>query len=124
MSVMEADANLVYNEIFNVGRSDGNYRIRDVAEIIGEVFPGCEVSFGTASGTDTRSYQVSFDKIARTLPAFKPRFTVRDGARQLKAIFEQVNMTDETFKYRNYTRLKQLEYLIETGKVTSDLHWK
>ena len=124
MSVMEADANLVYNEIFNVGRSDGNYRIRDVAEIIGEVFPGCEVSFGTASGTDTRSYQVSFDKIARTLPAFKPRFTVRDGARQLKAIIDQVNMTDETFKYRNYTRLKQLEYLIETGKVTSDLHWK
>lgn len=124
MSVMEADTALVHNQIFNVGRSDGNYRIRDVAQIIGEVFPGCEVSFGTASGADTRSYQVSFDKIARTLPAFKPQFTVRDGAQQLKAVFEKINMTEETFKYRNYTRLKQLEYLIETEKVTDDLHWK
>lgn len=124
IAVLEAEKELVHNQIFNVGRSDGNYRVRDVAEIVASVFPGCELSFGTASGADTRSYQVNFDKIANTLPSYKPQFTVEDGARQLKAIFEKINMTEETFKWRNYTRLKQLEYLKESGKVTNDLHWK
>lgn len=122
--VLEAEKELVHNQIFNVGRSDGNYRIREVAEIVGAVFPGCEVSFGKATGADTRSYQVNFDKIANTLSSFKPQYTVKDGAMQLKAIFEKINMSEETFKYRNYTRLKQLEYLIDTEKVTEDLHWK
>lgn len=122
--VLEAEKDLIHNQIFNVGRSDGNYRIREVAEIVGSVFPGCEVSFGKATGADTRSYQVNFDKIANTLSSFKPKYTVEDGAKQLKAVFEKTNMSEETFQYRNYTRLKQLEYLKETDQLTDDLHWK
>ena len=115
-SVLEAPLEAVANEVFNVGDTEHNYRVREIAEIVGEVFPGCLVSFGSPS-PDNRSYRVSFDKIRKHLPTFKCRWDARAGAEQLLELFRRVDMTSEAFQYRTFTRLKQLEYLIRTKQI-------
>ena len=57
-----APADAVSGKIFNVGQNSENYRVREIAQIVAEEFPGCEVSLGPASG-DNRSYRVNFDRI-------------------------------------------------------------
>ena len=112
----------VRGKIFNVGQNSDNYRIRELAQIVAEEFPGCEVSVGQKSG-DTRSYRVNFDRIHRELPGFKCQFNARDGARQLHAIFERIQMQPDTFQFRAFTRLKQLKYLQSTQQIDADFYW-
>ena len=83
IAALEAPEDAVFNEAFNVGQTAHNYRIRDIAEIVAEVVPGCRVEIAPDAGPDTRSYRVNFDKIARVLPAFKPQWDARRGAEQL-----------------------------------------
>jgi nucleoside-diphosphate-sugar epimerase len=120
---LEAPAEAVNGEIFNVGATRENYRIREIAQIIAEVFPGCEVSMGPPSG-DNRSYRVSFEKIATRLPNFKARWTARMGAEELRRLFARIEMSTETYEFRAFTRLKQLKYLQRTGQIDDDLLWR
>jgi nucleoside-diphosphate-sugar epimerase len=122
IAVLEAPLEAVANEVFNVGDTDHNYRVREIAEIVGEVFPGCSVSFGPSS-PDNRSYRVSFDKIRKHLPSFKCRWDARRGAEQLLNLFRRVDMTEEVYQYRVFTRLKQLEYLIRTRQIDDNFFW-
>lgn len=120
--VLEAPQAAIHGEIFNVGSNQQNYRIREVAEIIGDIFPACTVSFG-ANGSDNRSYRVCFDKIQRHLPGFECQWDVRRGAQQFRELFQRIEMTSETFGYRAYTRLKQLEYLLQTAQIDERFYW-
>jgi nucleoside-diphosphate-sugar epimerase len=113
----------VHGEIFNVGQNDENYRVREIAAIIAAEFPGCEVTTGP-SGGDNRSYRVNFDKIHRQLPGFRCQYTTRDGARQLHQLFERIGFDDSVYKYRAFTRLKQLQYLQKTKQVDAELFWR
>ena len=117
-----APESAVRGKIFNVGQNSDNYRIRELAQIIAEEFPGCEVSMGPPSG-DTRSYRVNFDRIHTELPGFKCSFTARDGARQLRALFERIEMQPETYQFRAFTRLKQLKYLQATRQIDPEFYW-
>lgn len=122
IAVLDAPREAVANEVFNVGDTNHNYRVREIAEIVGDVFPGCEVSFGPPS-PDNRSYRVSFDKIRKHLPDFKCRWDARRGAEQLYELFKRIDMTEDVFTYRAFTRLKQLEYLIRTHQIDDNFFW-
>lgn len=120
--VLAAPRERVHGQILNVGDSNENYQVREVAEIIAGTFPGCRLTVGNSDG-DNRSYRVSFDKIREVLPEYRCRWTVPLGAEQLRARFEQIDMTQDVFQDRAFTRLKQLEYLLKSGKVDEMLHW-
>jgi nucleoside-diphosphate-sugar epimerase len=119
---LEAPRDIVHNQIFNVGDTANNYRVKEVAEIVASVFTGCQLSFGD-SGADNRSYRVSFEKINTMLPGFKCEWNAERGAKQLFDVFKQIEMTEETFLSRGFTRLKQLEYLIRTQQIDRDFFW-
>lgn len=119
---LEAPREAVHGEIFNVGDDEQNYRIREIATIVGRVFDGCTVTFGRPSG-DNRSYRTSFSKIRRHLPEFRCRWPAERGARQLREVFEQVRMTEEMFFFRGFTRLEQLKHLIATHQIDGDFYW-
>ena len=119
---LEAPAEAIHNEKFNVGQNSDNYKVREIAEIVGDVFTGCEVTFGD-SGGDNRSYRVSFDKIHQRLPGFECRWSALSGAQQLRQIFERIQMPEETFEFRAFTRLNQLRYLMETRQIDDELFW-
>ena len=120
---LEAPADAVNGEVFNVGSNSENYRIREIADIIAGVFPGCEVTFGSSVG-DNRSYRVNFDKITSRLPGFSCRWTARSGAEELRALFERIDFTTDVYKYRAFTRLKQLNYLTRTSQIDADFFWR
>jgi len=118
-----APADAVRGKIFNVGQNSENYRVRELAKIIADEFPGCEVTVGSSAG-DNRSYRVNFDKIHRELPGFKCHYTARDGAKQLHEVFQRIQMQPETYQFRAFTRLKQLKYLQQTEQIDADFYWR
>jgi nucleoside-diphosphate-sugar epimerase len=119
---VEAPRDIVHNQIFNVGDTVNNYRVKEIAQIIADVFPGCKLSFGD-QGADNRSYRVSFEKINTVLPGFKCDWNAQRGAQQLYDLFSHIDMTEEVFLSRGFTRLKQLEYLIRTQQIDKDFFW-
>lgn len=119
--VLEAPQDLVHNQIFNVGDTGENYRVAEIAQVVAETFPGCKLSLGK-SDNDNRSYRVSFDKIRESLN-FKCQRTIEQGARELYQVFNQIDMSAETFKARPFTRLNQLKYLVETRQLDERFFW-
>ncbi len=117
---LQAPADQVFNEAFNVGRTEHNYRIREIAEVVAEVVPGCRLEIAPDAGPDKRSYRVSFDKIARVLPEFKPRWDVRKGAEQLHAAYRAAGLTLNEIE-RRYQRISHIKTLIREGRVRDDL---
>lgn len=122
LCAIEAPTQAIAGEVFNVGSTQENYRIKEVAEIVKDTVPGCEVSFGPTGG-DNRSYRVNFDKIKNNLPGFECAWTLRDGANELKSVFEQIDFDKNTFDFRAFTRLKQLNYLRSTGQIDGRFFW-
>ncbi len=119
---LEAPRDAVHGEVFNVGHDADNYQVREIAQIVADVYPGCELSFGPAGG-DNRSYKVSFAKIHGQLPGFRCSWDARKGAAQLRKVFDRIGMDAELFQARPFTRLKQLKYLTSTGQLDPKLFW-
>ena len=119
---LDAPRPVVHNQIFNVGQDSDNYRIKEIAEIVREVFPGCAVEFGP-HGADSRSYRVSFEKI-RTKLGFECKRNATIGAVQLYSLFKKIDMSKEVFNFRAFTRLRQLEYLLKLGQLDDQLFWR
>jgi nucleoside-diphosphate-sugar epimerase len=115
-AVLEAPRDAVHNQIFNVGRNEENYRVREIAEIVAAAFPGTTATYGPPTA-DGRSYRVSFDKINRLVPGFTCRRTAATGAAELREVFERIGMTPEVFQFRGFTRLTQLQHLLATGQM-------
>lgn len=124
IAALEAPAHLVSNEAFNVGQTAHNYRIRDLAQIVADVVPGCQVELADDAGPDKRSYRVSFEKIAKTLPAFKPQWDARKGAAQLYKAYREAGVTLEEFEGPRYQRIGHIRKLIADDIVGDDLRHK
>jgi nucleoside-diphosphate-sugar epimerase len=118
-----APAEAIHNEVFNIGSSNQNYRVREIAEKVGNVFPGCNLSFGS-QGADNRSYRVNFDKVRKHLPGFECDWDADKGVQQFYALFKQLDFTKEQFEFKAFTRLKQLQYLIRTNQLDAKFFWK
>ena len=121
IAALEAPADQVFNEAFNVGQTAHNYRIRDLAEIVAGVVPGCTIEFADDAGPDKRSYRVSFEKIKRKLPAFKPQWDARMGAEQLYKAYRGSGLTLEEFEGPRYQRIGHINMLIADGVLDSNL---
>ena len=121
IAALEAPEDHVYNEAFNVGQTAHNYRIRDLAEIVGSVVPGCSLEFAEDASPDKRSYRVSFEKIRQKLPAFKPRWDARMGAEQLYQAYQSSGLTLMEFEGPRYQRIGHIKKLLEDGVLNTDL---
>lgn len=120
---LEAPRDLIHNQIFNVGDTNSNYQVKQIAQIVADVFTDCQLSFGKHD-PDNRSYRVLFNKINQNLPGFKCEWDAQRGAQQLYNVFGQIDLDRETFEFRGFTRLKQLEYLIRTQQIDQDFFWR
>lgn len=123
LAVLEAPRELVHDQAFNVGRSEHNYRIRDLAEIVAEVVPGAEVEIASGAGPDKRSYCVDFSKLARTLPDFRPQWDARRSAASLLAAYRTAGLARDQIDGPRYSRLATLKKLQADGRIDSRLRW-
>ncbi|MEZ5996693.1 MAG: SDR family oxidoreductase [Hyphomonadaceae bacterium] len=121
LAALEAPREVVHGEAFNVGQTAHNYRIRDIAEIVSEVVPGCTIELASDAGPDTRSYRVNFEKIATKLPAFKPQWDARKGAEQLYGAYKKSGITLEEFEGVRYNRIAHIRRLIADQALDGDL---
>jgi nucleoside-diphosphate-sugar epimerase len=124
LAVLDAPAEVVRGEAFNVGRDDQNYRIREIAQIVKETVPGCEIAFAEGAGPDKRNYRADFSKIARVLPAFRPQWDARKGARQLYEAYRSVGLRLDDFEGSRYRRIDQIRRLLAEGDLGPDLRWR
>jgi nucleoside-diphosphate-sugar epimerase len=120
---LESPRAAIHNAVLNVGSDAQNYQVRDIATIVAEVFPGCELVIGTQGG-DTRSYRVQFGRIGEVLPTFSCQFDARSGAEELRDLFEKVGLTRAGFESTPYTRLHHLQKLLADGRLSADLRWR
>jgi nucleoside-diphosphate-sugar epimerase len=122
-AVLDAPREVVHNETFNVGRNDENFRIRELADIVADVVPGCRVEFATDGGPDLRCYRVNFDKISRLIPKFRPQWTARKGAQELYDAYRSVGLTAADIVNGRYVRISEVRRLQLEGRLDSDLRW-
>ena len=124
LACLEAPREAIHDEAFNVGRSDENYRIRELAEIVAAVVPDCELTIAEDAGPDKRTYRVDFGKIEARLPGFRAEWTARKGAEELLAAYERAGLTKEAFDGPRYKRLGHIRGLLAEGSLAPDLRWR
>jgi nucleoside-diphosphate-sugar epimerase len=124
LAVMQAPRELIHNQAFNVGRSEENYRIRDIAEMVREVVPGSVVKYAAGGGPDLRCYRVDCGKIARLLPEFRPQWTVRKGIEELYDAYQRYGLTAFDFMGTKYLRIMRIKELQSEGLLDGSLRWR
>ncbi len=123
LAILHARRELVHNQAFNIGRTEENYQIREIAAMVEEIVPGSRVRYAEGGGPDLRCYRVNCDKIARTLPEFQPRWSVRRGIEQLYSSFKKQSLTLEEFTGSRYIRIKHLRSLLGAARLDPALKW-
>ena len=123
IAAVEAPRELIHNEAFNVGTTTENYQMREIAEVVQQVVPGCKVAYADDAGPDTRCYRVDCNKIARVLHGFKPQWTVRRGVEQLYEAYRSAELTLEDFEGARYKRIAHIKQLIAQGHLDEQLRW-
>ena len=121
LAVLDAEDEAVFNEAFNVGRTDENYRIRELADIVKEIVPDCVIAYAPDGGPDKRCYRVTCDKITGRLPAFQPQWTARRGAQELLEAYRRIGITKGEFEGERYKRIAHLRKLMAEGFIARDL---
>lgn len=123
VAALHAPRHLVHNEAFNVGRTEENYRVSQLAELVRQTVPGSRVTYAQGASPDPRSYRVDCSKLPATLPEFQPQWTVLGGIEQLYDAFATHGLSAEDFTGRRFVRLKQIEALQQEGRVDNELRW-
>jgi nucleoside-diphosphate-sugar epimerase len=123
VAVLHAPRELIHNEAFNVGRSEENYRVRDLGQLVEQVVPGSKVRYAEGGGPDPRCYRVDCSKLMRTLPEYQPQWTVREGMEQLRDAFERNGLTRDELLGDKYFRIKRLRALQSAGSLDDSLRW-
>ena len=121
LAMLTAPREKVHNQSFNVGRTEENYRVSQLAEIVKQTVPNCEIEYVPGGGPDKRCYRVDCGKIAREVPGFKPQWTVKRGAKQLYDAFRSVPLTENDVASGRYFRLATLKKLMQAGTIDSEL---
>lgn len=119
---LDAPRELVHGETFNVGSTAENYRIRDVATIVGETVPDCRITFASDASPDLRDYRVDCSRIQQRL-GFATTWDVRRGAAELYAAYTAIGLDLEEFEGPRFQRIAQIRALIDEGALGSDLRW-
>jgi nucleoside-diphosphate-sugar epimerase len=123
LSVLEAPKEAIHNEIFNVGRAEENYRVRELAEIVAQIVPGSHVEYASGGGPDNRCYRINCDKIGRLLPSFRPQWTARQGAQELYDAYRAAGLRFEDLERGRYNRISHIQRLLKSGQLDTSLRW-
>lgn len=123
IAVLETPREVVHNETFNVGQTEENYRIHELADIVADVVPGCQVEYAADGGPDKRCYRVNCDKIQRVLPNFHPQWSARQGAQELYDAYRTIGLTAEDLQKGRFLRINHIQRLLRDAKLDSSLRW-
>lgn len=121
IAALQAPRDLIHDHAFNVGTTTENYQIREIAEIVHDIVPNCEIGFAPDAGPDLRCYRVDCNHIARTLHEFKPQWTARRGVEELYQAYKQVGLALDDFEGERFKRIAHIQKLVAEGRLDADL---
>ncbi len=123
IAALHAPRQLVHNQAFNIGSTEENYRVRELAEIVEETVPGCQIEYAQDAEPDKRCYRVDCSKIMRILPDFKPQWNAQRGVEELYAAYQKIGLTLDEFEGPRYKRVAHLQQLLSSGRLDKTLRW-
>lgn len=124
IAALAAPREKIHNESFNIGHDTENYQIREVAEIVRDTVPDCELSFADGAEPDLRNYRVKFDKYAQTFPDYPLTWTVARGVDQIYQTYKRVGLDRDDYEGPQFKRIAQLQKLIAAGRLDETMRWK
>jgi nucleoside-diphosphate-sugar epimerase len=123
LAVLNAPREVIHNQAFNVGITEENFQVRELAEVVRDTVPGCTIEYSSDGGPDPRSYRVDFSKVKTLLPSFQPQWNVRRGAQELYAACRETGLTLADFQGPRFKRLTHIRNLLTAGKLNDELRW-
>ena len=121
IAALEAPCEVVHNQVFNVGLTEENYRIRELAQIVCETVPNCRVEYAPGGGPDKRCYRVNCDKIRRMLPGFRPQWNARKGAQELYEAYVAAGLGTDEIRSGRYIRIHQIQKRLKAKQLDASL---
>lgn len=121
LAVLAAPRDLIHARAYNVGATAENYRIKELAALVHEVLPECDVELAEGAAPDARSYRVDFSRYEQAFPEHLAAWTAARGARELADDYARFGLTWELFDGPRYTRLKRLRELLDGGELDGRL---
>jgi len=120
---LKAPQETIHNLAVNVGSNDENYQMRDLALLVKEIVPDCEIEYADDAGPDKRSYRVNFDKIQKVFPEFRLRWTARQGVEQCYESYVEHGLGKDDYEGIKYKRIAHIKNLIAEHKLDENLRW-
>lgn len=110
IACIDAPSALVNDKVFNVGVQDGNYKIKELADVVKKVLPNCKIIFTNEHNKDVRTYKISFKRILSDLKDFyKPSWNLEKGAYEMINKFKKVNFSKADFIGSKTNRIMKLK---------------
>jgi nucleoside-diphosphate-sugar epimerase len=124
IAMLTAPKEVVHNQAFNVGLNSENYQIRELAQVVQETVPNCEIGFANGAEPDKRNYRVDFSKYSRSFPEHKLRWNVRQGAKEIFDLYQRYELKKDEYEGPQYKRIAQIKLLLGTGQLDDTLRWR
>jgi nucleoside-diphosphate-sugar epimerase len=121
LAVCEAGRDAVHAQAFNIGATEQNRRVIEIARLVMEVAPGTELRFAPGAGPDRLNYRVSGEKFARRFPHAVARRTLRESIEEIAEACRRHRPSPAEFEGARFARLAHLQGQIDAGMVANDL---
>ena len=132
-----------YNEnkplILNVGDTQNNFKIIDLAKMVTNSVKNCQIQFlqenpnldkmqlikdqNIQDGVDVRTYKISFEKIKRIFTNFSCNWDVSKGIENMRQKLDDISFSSSQFNNIDFYRLKKMEHLYNLQKISENLRW-
>ncbi|MEL7297284.1 MAG: SDR family oxidoreductase [Pseudomonadota bacterium] len=120
---LNAPRDVAHNLAVNVGTNTENYQMRDLAQMVKDTVPNCDIEYAEGASPDERCYRVNFDKIRDVFPDFKPRWTALKGVEQCYESYNRYGLNADDYEGIKFKRIAHIKHLIAEGKLTDELRW-
>lgn len=124
IACLKADTKIISNRAFNLGIKNGNYTVKDMADMVKILLPKSQITYLTNKSPDERTYEVSFDRVYAELGhLYKASWDLRRGGEELLNFFKTISFNEENFRGKTTNRLKQINYLQQEKKINNNLYF-
>lgn len=121
VATLQAPRERIHNQAFNIGLTEENFRVNELAEMVVNELPGTVLDMVEGAEADKRTYRVNCDKVKTVLEHWQPRWSTRASIGGLRKIYFEYALQQQDFEGPRYQRVAHLKHLMASGMVDSEL---
>lgn len=123
IAVLQAPPERVHDQAFNIGLSDENYRVKELAERVVRQVKGSALEMAAGAEADARTYRVNCDKAKSELPSWVPQWDIDQGITSIYRKYCNYGLDLSDFEGSRFARVAHLKGLLSEGRLDPDLRW-